>query len=58
MITLVSIILYAGALLFAAIIGTEAEKRKHGTDQKIVGGSALFFTVLLFVLASILQVSA
>lgn len=56
--TIVSIVLYAGSLLFAAIIGVEAHKHKHGNQEKIVAGSALVFMVTLFALAATLQVAS
>lgn len=58
MITLVSIILYAGSVIFAAIIGVTAEQHSQGRTDKKSGRFALGFMVALFVLAVCLQVSA
>lgn len=58
MITLVSIVLYAGSVIFAAITGVTAEQHSKGRSDKSAGLFALAFMVALFGMAVCLQVSA
>lgn len=58
MITAVSVSLYAFAVLFAAMLGTMAEKNEYGQVNKFHGRFIAILTTIFFVLAAILQVAA